>query len=223
MYKLLLVDDHKLLISGLKSIIETEFDAKVRIETQSTLIMNILNGENFDLIITDLNMPELNGIELIKKIRQTKPLQKIAVITMYYTPQIIAELLEQKVNGFFHKSIDDAELIKGIQMTLDGKNFFPNNLKQMHATNNYDFKVTHNQLIQDDFLRLYSLTKREHEIFKLIIANKTSQEIADKMYLSKDTVSTHRKNIIRKTGCTTIIDFINLAMKHDLLENKIDD
>ena len=160
-------------------------------------------------------MPEMNGVELIKTLRAQYPSLPIAVMTMYFNRHLIEELKILQVNGYLHKSIESEELEQAILKIKNGEHYYCNNI-----LDNDDYKFIYNtdNIITDNFVKQYCFSKRELEIFLLIIENKSSTEIAEQLFISKDTVSTHRKNIIRKTNCHTPVEMFRLALELKLIK-----
>lgn len=217
MFKIILIDDHKMLLNGLKMVLEANTDIEVvQIFSNSLEVIPYLNNNNVDLIISDLNMPKMNGIELIEKIKNNFPYTKTAVMTMYYNPHLIELLEGLNIDGYIHKSIDNNDLQCAIQTIRNGEKYYSKVVKKILGNDNFEFAK--NLTIVDNFLTKYCLSPRELEIFHLIIENYSSQEIADKLHISKDTVSTHRKNIVRKIGCTTPVEMLKIAIKTGLYE-----
>ena len=210
MFTILFIDDHKLLIPGMKSAIESLGAYTVTGISDSQKVMYFLNNRNVpDLIITDLNMPGMDGIELIQKIRSVLPKQKIAVMTMYYTFNLMKTLESLGVSGFILKN-DEMDVLNQLIITvINGGKFISPSLHNLTKNLNYDF--SQDGEVVDNFIKKFSLSPRELEILRMVVSNMSSQQIADKLFISKDTVSTHRKNIIRKTKCSTVIDLVNLA------------
>jgi two-component system nitrate/nitrite response regulator NarL len=209
MLKVLLIDDHKILLYTLKMVLQKND----RIEVVAAIsdphdVLKLLNSIKVDLIITDLNMPDISGFELIKRIKMNLPTMKFAVLTMYYSKQLINELMDLNIDAFLHKTIDIDELNHAIQQIESGQKYFSKDIK----TSIYqDLRVNLDNKIVDSFGKQFFLSSRELEIFFLIIEGKSSQNIADLLYISRDTVSTHRKNIIKKTGCSTALEMMKLA------------
>lgn len=211
MLKILLVDDHKMLLEGLKSIMEkTNLDTSVQIISSPKNVIPFLNSNKIDIVITDLNMPEMSGFDLIKKIKQNHPFTKIGVLTMYYNPNIINELKTLDIDLYLHKGSGEDEFEIALQTLLNGNKYFSTGAKKFMFN---DLKLDNGHSIKDAFIQKYILSPREFEIFKLIIENNSSQEISEKLFISKETVSTHRKSIIRKTGCKTVIELLKLAIE----------
>jgi len=216
MFKVLLVDDHVIFVNGLKKIINEIPDVEVvSVLNNSQSVIHYLNNNKIDLLITDLNMPEMNGVELIKTLRAQYPSLPIAVMTMYFNRHLIEELKILQVNGYLHKSIESEELEQAILKIKNGEHYYCNNI-----LDNDDYKFIYNtdNIITDNFVKQYCFSKRELEIFLLIIENKSSTEIAEQLFISKDTVSTHRKNIIRKTNCHTPVEMFRLALELKLIK-----
>ena len=135
---------------------------------------------------------------------------------MYYNHQIIDDLRIMGVDGFIHKSFSYKKMIKTVENVRNGQQYFTPRLSKKLL--NYDFDWNESIKLKDNFAKKYYLSKRELEILLLITQNYTSKQIAEKLYISPNTVSSHRKNLIRKTHCKTNIDFYLLAMEVGLIK-----
>jgi DNA-binding NarL/FixJ family response regulator len=211
---LLIVDDHKIFLEGLKKLLEkSETIQVVKTSSSPFNVLQYLNGNhrNVDCILTDLNMPELNGVELIKKIKNKYPNKKIVVFSMYCNHQLINELKKLDIDGFIHKSFGHIELLNAIDQIEKGNKYFTSKLSKELI--NYDFTYSEKNKISDHFAKKYYFTKRELDVLRLIAQNYSSKNIADELFISLDTVSSHRKNLIKKSGCKTTIEFYHLAIE----------
>lgn len=219
MMNIVLVDDHKMFLDGLEKLFENH--PLIRVDkkfSKPDQVLSYINGNyhRLDLVMTDLNMDEITGMSLIKKIKYKYPKIKVIVCSMYYNHQIIDELKKMDVDGYIHKSFSYKEMTKAIQEVMAGGQYFSPRLSKKAL--NYDFSWTKSNKLKDNFAKKYYLSKRELEILTLITQNYTSKQIADKIFISVNTVSSHRKNLIKKTGCKTNLDFYLLAIEVGLIK-----
>lgn len=203
--KILIADDHVLFSDGLKSIIGNESDLKICGQVYcGSKVLNFIQNHPTDLILLDINLPKINGIELISLIQKQNPLIKIVMISMYTDKHFVKDCQDKGVPGYILKNASKAELLEAIRKVFKGEKY-------------YDPKLTkYNQHTQDEFSRKFSLTKREMEILYLIKASNTNQQIAQKLFLSVFTVETHRRNINLKLGIKNSADLIHFIYQNDI-------
>lgn len=195
-YKIVIADDHKLIISGIKQIIEVNGLGTVVAQANDGLeLLQLLKETAVDLLILDINMPKLNGIEAAEKILKRHPTISILMLSQYENVELIKKLKTLGVNGYLTKIFEISQLVEAINEISDNQLYFPS------LKNESNFKETDK----------HELTKREEEIIKLLAVGKTSKEIADILFLSEYTIETHRKNIMRKLEVNSIIALLNKA------------
>ncbi len=188
--RIMLADDHPLFIEGLSMMLRREPDFELcGIANNGREVLEMLPTTKPDLILLDINMPKMNGLETIKYIRQSYPNVKIVMLSGYFDEAIIKEAKIKGANGYLLKSSQRDELIHTIKMVYSGALF---------ATPQQDEPVSGEFLANDKFLAQFNLTKRERELIQLIKNGMTNQEIAQNLHLSVYTVETHRKNIMQK-------------------------
>jgi DNA-binding NarL/FixJ family response regulator len=195
-YKIVIADDHKLIISGIKQIIEVNGLGTVVAQANDGLeLLQLLKETAVDLLILDINMPKLNGIEAAEKILKRHPTISILMLSQYENVELIKKLKTLGVKGYLTKIFEISQLVEAINEISDNQLYFPS------LKNESNFKETDK----------HELTKREEEIIKLLAVGKTSKEIADILFLSEYTIETHRKNIMRKLEVNSIIALLNKA------------
>ena len=174
--KILLVDDHHLFSDGIMSLLQNEADFEVVgqvFEGNQVLISILKNSPN--LVLLDANLPNRNGKELAEAIRRDFPNVKIVILTMYDESQLVKEFKKLGVNGYILKNSTKNELLEGIRIVIEGQPFF-------------DPKLSENSqqptLVDDEFIKKFSLTPREIEMIRMIRDGLRSQDIADKSNLS---------------------------------------
>jgi DNA-binding NarL/FixJ family response regulator len=188
--RIMLADDHPLFIEGLSMMLRREPDFELcGIANNGREVLEMLPTTKPDLILLDINMPKMNGLETIKYIRQSYPNVKIVMLSGYFDEAIIKEAKIKGANGYLLKSSQRDELIHTIKMVYSGALF---------ATPQQEEPVSGEFLANDKFLAQFNLTKRERELIQLIKNGMTNQEIAQNLHLSVYTVETHRKNIMQK-------------------------
>lgn len=203
MIRIGIVDDHQLFIDGIKSIIDTEVDIEIVASlTSGTEYVKNYGSDHIDITLTDIRMPEIDGLTVCRSIIKKNPKAKIVILSMYDQPADIREAIKAKASGYLPKNIDRAELISAIRAIYNGLEVFPESYDQYVSEQKY-YKGTYT-----------TLTKREQEILILIAKGRTSQEIATELHLSKFTVDTHRKNIHKKLNLDGSAALIKYAVEH---------
>jgi len=214
---LLIADDHRLYVESLVIALEHQTTIPVKIlatvNNGDELLQN-LHSHSPDLILLDLNMPIMNGLEAIPLIRSEYPDLKILVVTKYSDPKFVKECLQiHGVSGYVLKTSSLAELLDGIYQVNRGQSYLSRGL-QIYPKDNFDGEVT--TLFDETFLAKYNLTRRELEILGLIAHAKSNAEIADGLFISPQTVGAHRKNIMRKLNISSTAGLVRFAIENQL-------
>lgn len=216
-YSILIADDHTLYVDALA----------IALQHQSILPIKVVgtafNGEDLllkmpillpDILLLDLNMPVMNGLEVIPLLKADYPSLHIVIVTKYSDPKFVRECLQlHKVSGYILKTSTLQELILGLQEVCSGQVHISKNL-QLYPKNAAD-EVSSSQF-DEAFITRYHLTRRELEILGLISQAKTSSEIAETLFISPQTVGAHRKNIMRKLSITTTAGLVRFAIQNQM-------
>ncbi|MBC2845762.1 response regulator [Winogradskyella flava] len=211
-FSIIIADDHAMFLDGLKSILAEESSIKIvltaKTGAQVLKYLRINTEEKIDLIITDINMPEMDGVELNNAIKAEFPNIKTLVVSMLEDPKKIKTLTDDNANGYISKNAEKKELLVAIKTILNGDNYFSQRIKQIAMEAMFSAKQ------QQEI----TLTKREKEVLKLIAQEFTTQEIADKLFLSKHTIESYRKNLISKLGVRNLAGLTRYAVEQGLLD-----
>ena len=211
MIKTVLVDDHKLILSGLEKMLSAHSDISIAAAfTDAALGLEFVLQNDVDLLVTDLDMPGTTGIELIKKIRKRKSHQKIIVLSMIDERSIVNRMIKYEVNGYLMKNEAQAELADAIRKVYHGDVYFNKEIRSLLFKNPEQKKISTN--------RIPRLSAREKEILKLIINEKTTGEIAQILFISEGTVVTHRKHILAKLGVKNTAGMVRKALELGLVD-----
>jgi len=208
--KILMVDDHQILIDGIKSLLRNEQQFQIMAEALSAKeALGILEFDsNFDILITDISMPEMDGVELTKIVKERYPAIKILVLTMYNNQDVANEIIMSEAEGFILKNTGKQELVSALKALTDNSTYY-----SREVLANVMQKVKKDKQTQQETAKL---TDRELEVLQLICEELSSEQIAEKLCISKRTVDTHRQNIYEKTKCKTIISLIKFALRNNL-------
>ncbi|MCX2582638.1 response regulator transcription factor [Pedobacter sp. MR22-3] len=204
---LMIADDHKLFAEGLSAILSTQAQFKIiGTAANGKEMLHLLNHHLPDILIIDLNMPVMDGETASEKIRQLFPAVKIMVLSMYHTTKLATKLEEIGVKAFVQKDTDAETLFKILTGIQNGEKHF-NKLKTIVQSN-----AVYN--IDDQFQKRHNLTSREMEILQLIREDYTSMQIAQKLFISLNTVDTHRKNMAQKLNVTGKSGLLKFALEN---------
>ena len=213
--KLLLADDHEVVRRGLRSILETQRDCEVVGEAadgrQAVALVKELNP---DIVILDISMPALNGLEATRQILKIRPQTKILILTVHESDPLIRDVLDAGARGYILKTDAGRDLITAVESLRRNKTFFTSRVSQM---------------ILDGFLKGDSrptssdgggirLTPRQREIVQLLAEGKSSKEVAVALDLSVKTAETHRANIMRKLDCHSVSEVVRYAIRNKIIE-----
>ena len=204
--RILLVDDHQIILDGLSMLLDQDpsFDVVASFSHPEKAI-SFLAAQEPDILLTDYSLPDMTGLELIRKAKLIHPAMKSALLSMHDEPAIVREAIRMGVNGYLLKNIQQAELKEAIRKIYGG-------LIYVSA------EIT-TQLLQHPGSNANesSLTDRELEVLALITKENSNKQIAEKMHISERTVETHRKNIFRKTGTTSLVGLVKYAYANNLI------
>jgi DNA-binding NarL/FixJ family response regulator len=211
--KLYLVDDHKLFIKGIISLFEENNEMEVVGHAYSAKqFLNEPPATEPDVILVDINMPDMTGIELTRIIKEKNPKAKILALTMFEDIVYIQKMIRSGANGYVLKSADMQVLIEAIKTVANGGKFWDAEirntiLEKVGAIDSEEFKD----------LNQNKLSKRELEILYLITKELSNSQIAEKLFVSERTIETHRKNIMAKTKASNTVGLVKLAIREGLV------
>jgi DNA-binding NarL/FixJ family response regulator len=210
--KILLVDDHQMFIDGIKSLLSKSDKYEIVAEAlNGNTALDILTNISIDLMITDLSMPKISGNDLVKKAKALYPDLKILVLSMHSNRETVSEIMTAEAEGYILKNTGRKELTQALDRIMDGSTFYSNEVMSIM----FD-KIKKSKKIEQE---INPLTDRELEILILIVQELSSEEIAEKLFISRRTVDTHRKHILQKTKSKTIVSLIKFAFRNDLVQN----
>lgn len=209
--RLLIVDDHQMLIDGIKALLHDETKFEIVAEAHNgAQALEIINTTPIDIVLTDINMPEMNGVELAQNIKNQNPNIRILALSMFSEQQTIRDMVDAGVSGYILKNTGKDELVGALNKIASGGIFFGD-----EVTNEMMRMMNHQDKAQSQEEQV-SLTFREKEILKLIAKEYSNMQIAEELFISERTVETHRKNIFRKTNTKSIVGLIKYAIENKL-------
>lgn len=204
---LFIVDDHQMLIDGIKALLLNEAEFEIVGEAlRSDEALEKLKKLKVDIVISDINMPNMSGIELARNVRLVHPEQKILALSMFGEKTTINDMLDAGVNGYILKNTGKQELMSALRSISKGQSFFSKEVSE-------ELKKT-DEVVD----RRYILTTREREIVKHIAKGMSHTEIGEKLFISPRTVDTHRTNLMKKLEVNSIAELIKLAIQLKLID-----
>lgn len=210
---ILIVDDHDIVIDGVKLMLDSvEELCCVATAHNGRDALKILEENPIDVMLLDVNMPIMNGLETLKAIKKGKLQLKILILTMLQETSLIKLMLKNGADGFVLKNTGKEELISAIKQVHAGERFLGKAASSM-ILNSVGISKT-----KKSFSIIPKLSRREKQILALIVDEFTTQEIADKLFISFGTVETHRRNILLKTGARNTAGLVRSALELNLLE-----
>ena len=205
-YTIILADDHAMFREGIKKIIERIDGALISGEVNDGLeLLELLKKSNPNLVILDISMPNLRGLEAIREIKKTYPKVKILVLTMHKKKEFLRQALRDGADGFLLKEDAGSELIRAVQTVRDGGKYLSALLTNVLTT----------LAVEEEKPEV--LTKREKEVLKLLAEGKRSKEIATALYISPHTVRRHRSNIMEKLNINNLVDLVKYAISQSYI------
>lgn len=212
--KILLADDHQMFLDGLSALLSqiayVEIVAAVNNGAQLLERLKTING---DLVIVDMHMPVMDGLEATKMIRERYPSLKVLGLTMDNELDTIQAMLEAGASGYILKNTGKAELELAILQVMKGEHYLSQSISTQLAQSLFLKK----KAVAEEISELDLLTDRETEILKMVALENSNIEIAEKLYISPKTVETHRKNLMKKIGVRNSLGIYKFALKHKLI------
>lgn len=210
--KLFILDDHQMMIDGIKALLKNEKQFEIVGEaTRAIQALAMLETTFPDIIITDIQMPEMNGIEFTRTVKKKFPAIKVLVLSMSGEEGMISDMLDAGISGYVIKNTGREELKTALSKIADGEVFFSEAVaaEMMRA-----YQSNKKRGLEDEVI---NLTNREKEIIKLIAMEYSNAKIGETLFISERTVETHRKNIFRKTKTKGVIGLIKFAIEQKLI------
>ena len=211
----IIVDDQKIFRKGILLLLIDMPEVKVLAEASNGQeFLDLLKNHETDLVLMDIKMPVMDGIEATKIALAQYPNLKILVVSMYGEEEYLVSMLEAGVKGFVLKTVEEDELQKAIRTIVEGKNYFSQELLGTIAKS-FVNKTTEKKEEED---LVSKLTDREIEVIRLIAEGFTIRDIAKQLDISSRTVDGHKTNIFAKTGTQSSVQLVTFAIKHNLVK-----
>jgi DNA-binding NarL/FixJ family response regulator len=208
---LLIADDHTMFLQGLISLLEQESNITIVDKAVNGIeALEIVKKGTVDFIILDISMPEMDGIELSKILKKQYPNVKILIVSTHSNVMIISRLIRIGVNGYLLKNAEKSELLLAINTIANGDNYFAEELEEKYLLNS--------SKIEKQVSNLTELSSREKEILILIAHEYNTAEIAEKTFISLNTVNTHRRNLLSKLNAKNTAGLVKYAVENGLVD-----
>ena len=214
--KVHIADDHQIITDGIVSVLENEDNIiPVGYSLNGQEVIDWLKDNHADVLVLDINMPKVDGIEVLKHIKKNKIKTSTLVLSSYDDTKLIKEAVRLGANGFLAKKCAGEHIVEGIKTIFEGNQYFSTEIEKKLLASAVGKKASKD--IAQDGIHTSSLTDRELEILKLICKELSSKEIATELYLSQNTVDIHRKNLLYKTKSKNVVGLALYAAKNELI------
>ena len=211
MTRLLLADDHQLFVDGLKSLLVDEDDLCVVGEASNgSEVLEFCDREQVDIVIMDINMPVMDGIQASRELSKKHPSVKVLGLSMYNDRDFISDVLKAGALGYVLKNTGKESLLKAIATLRSGESYLSDEVSKT-LLSGFIRHMPYEQAAE-------KLSDRESEVLECIASGLTTHEIADKLFISKNTVETHRKNLLYKLRARNTAELITNAYKQRLIQ-----
>jgi DNA-binding NarL/FixJ family response regulator len=214
-----LVDDHEIIRDGIKSLIGSHDLITVVGEAGSGKdALKLIKKKSVDIVLMDIQMPEMNGIETTEKLLKKSPKLKVIALSMHNEEAYILRMLRIGAMGYLLKESGRDELIKGIETVFYGQQYL-SNMVSMKLINRFiqeEIPSTEEESTDDSLKNIF--TQREFEVLQLLTTGATSQEISEQLNISRRTVDTHRRNLFQKARVKNSAGLVNFAFEKGLVK-----
>lgn len=214
--RVVLADDHVFVRDGIKSLLENEANIEVVGEATDGLeAMKIVETEKPDLLILDIRMPNLTGIEVVEKLRSQNNFVKIVMLSMHESEEYVLKSIRAGADGYLLKGSSKEEFLKAVHTVANGGKYFSGDISSIliGQLSNPVTSLEAKQSLDEDMM----ITKREKEILKLLLSGKGNKEIAEALDISKRTAEVHRFNLMKKLKVKNLMELSNKANEFSLI------
>ncbi len=204
--KVIIADDHQLFRDGIRSLLQKQDFINVVAEASNGKeLLDTLKNHDADIVLVDISMPEMSGLEVISQIRNDYPSLRFIVLTMHKDGQYVMQSAKAGAHGYLLKNVDEEELVKAVSLVFEGERYYNSEIKELLVTN-----ITSGEQNK-------ALSPREQEVLKLVASGDTTKMIADKLCVSTRTIETHRVNMMKKLKAQNTAELIKRAFELKLI------
>ena len=209
--KLLIADDHTMFLQGIISLLENETNIEIVGKAVNGIeALEVIKKGTVDFIILDISMPEMDGSALSKILKKEHSNVKILIVSTHSNVMLVSRLIRIGVHGYLLKNAEKSELLQAIYTIAKGENYFSEELEEKHLLNK--------SKIEKQISNLTELSSREKEILVLIAHEYNTAEIAEKTFISLNTVNTHRRNLLSKLNAKNTAGLVKYAVENGLVD-----
>jgi DNA-binding NarL/FixJ family response regulator len=217
MIHVLIADDHKMFVDGIDSILRNEEDIEVVDRCyDGPSVFKAVEEFPVDVILLDVNLPGMTGIEVTEKLMKQNPKTKILALSMYNEESFVSEILRKGALGYILKNTGRTELVDGIRTVYGGKSYFSKDVTQTIMKSLMKQRTAEKKTKRS--LHIPKLSRREKEVLKYIVEEFTTTEIAEKMFIAQKTVESHRASLLSKLNARNTAGLVRIALENNLLE-----
>ncbi|WP_298511820.1 response regulator transcription factor [uncultured Kordia sp.] len=209
--QLLICDDHNLVSEGIAIMLQSENRYEIQIVTSGKQALQYIHTQVVDVLILDISMPEMSGLDVLDALTAAETTQNVLMLTMHDQVKFIKDAISKGAKGYVLKSTSKAMLIDAIEKVAKGENFYDPRLTTILLNDPQEAS-------QKKQTELVKLTPREIDILKLIAQNKKTKEIADMLFISVNTVQSHKKNLYSKLNIHSVSELVTYAFQHGFVE-----
>lgn len=208
--KIAITDDHQIVLQGIHTMLEGIDEVTiVGLYNNGTQTLEFIGTDQPDILLLDINLPDINGIQLCKKLKQVYPKLKIIAISNYDEVSFIKRMLSNGADGYLLKNTDKLELLSAFKVVLENGKYIQRDIEKKLLNESLGMNTSKGFLVK--------LTRREKEVLAAIAEELTTQEISEKLFVSVKTIETHRTNIMSKLGAKNSVGIIKKAIEKGLL------
>ncbi|MEQ8473246.1 MAG: response regulator transcription factor [Marinoscillum sp.] len=212
--RILLVEDHKIVRDAMRFYFDSDGDFIIADEAKNgEEALELLDKNQYDILVTDINMPKMDGMELVRQLRERGDQIGILVLSMFDDSKSIKKMLSMQINGYILKDTGKDDLIEALNCILEGKNYYSAEVSQRVMESISGSTLTPKKRLTLEI----ELSTREKEVLRLIMDEKSNQEIADTLFISIRTVEGHKRSMLTKTGCKNMVGLTMYAIEHNLV------
>lgn len=206
--RLVIVDDHPIVVQGLSALLQPEEDLYIAgtFTTGNAFLAFLKGAEQIDIVLLDITLPDINGVEVCKEIKKLSPDTKVLIISNHSERSIIMQMLQHGASGYLLKNASSEELVRCVHDVLAGR-----------IALSAEVTAIMTRPLQNELKDIPHLTKREIQVLSMIAAGRTSASIADELCVSQFTVETHRRNLMQKFDASNTAALIKMAAEQKLI------
>ena len=214
MIRVAIADDHAMFVDGIESILQSETNIQLVDKCfDGNAVFQMLTGDRIDVLLLDINLPVMSGIEVTSKIQKEFPKVKVLALSMYNEKSFVTEILKNGALGYILKNTGRTELLKAIETVALGETYFSSEVTETIMSG----LLKNNPIKKSSRLLIPKISRREKEVLALIVKEYTTQDIANSLFISLKTVESHRSNLISKLNVKNTAGLVRAAYELKLI------